>query len=223
MRDYSNITTNSTGAEQGGNITVTTDNLIMRESNISANAKNSKGGRVIVNTEGLFVTPDSKIEATSELGEEFNGVVEINNPNVDPSNALVKLPITVIDPVSLIAQNACKQSKNSQFIVTDRGGLSPTPNDLLTPTQTEVELCGENSPTTTHIEQSTVTHQNPHPRCPLSHRVRGRWSIVGWVRWRKFRNHHHDLTSHRYPPKPSPPRPPLPQGEGEMVQGDRFK
>lgn len=143
LRRNSAISTNSTGEDPGGNININTDNLVALEnSDITANAVNSRGGQVMINASAIFGTQfreresplTSDITATSDLGAQFSGTVEINTPDVDTSAGLVELPATVIDVAGLVARNFCtpEQVANSSFVVTGRGGLPPNPNDSLT-------------------------------------------------------------------------------------------
>ncbi len=139
LRRYSNITTNAIGTATGGNIAIATGVLAALEnSDITANAQESFGGRVIINAQGIFgtefrtqATPASDITATSELGPAFSGIVEIQTPEIDPSQGLVELPENVVDPAALIAANACVQGQDSEFVITGRGGLPPTPQEPL--------------------------------------------------------------------------------------------
>ncbi|MEL7039774.1 MAG: hypothetical protein AAFO04_29855, partial [Cyanobacteria bacterium J06592_8] len=139
LRNNSNITTNATGVATGGNIEINTDNLIaIEDSDISANAEAAFGGQVIIDANAIFGTQfrqqqtgASDITATSELGPEFSGTVDLDS-EVDPAQGLVELPQTIVDPAALIAQNFCEQGKDSQFIATGRGGLPPSPRDLQT-------------------------------------------------------------------------------------------
>ncbi|MFB2934488.1 filamentous hemagglutinin N-terminal domain-containing protein [Aerosakkonemataceae cyanobacterium BLCC-F154] len=135
LRDRSQISTNSTGQEPGGNISLTTNNLVgIGNSDITANATNSQGGRVTINATGIFglefrlqQTPNSDITATGG-SPELSGVVEINSPEVDVNSGLVSLPTNVIDVAGLVSQNACTpQLEGSSFVVTGRGGLPPNP------------------------------------------------------------------------------------------------
>ncbi|MEB3281601.1 MAG: S-layer family protein [Lyngbya sp.] len=128
------ITTNSLETGTGGNITINGDQLIAIEnSDISANALAGSGGQVIINVDAIFGTEfrtqqtgASDITATSELGAEFSGTVELNN-EIDPAQGLVDLPQTVVDPAALIAQDPCKQRGTSEFVITGRGGIAPNP------------------------------------------------------------------------------------------------
>lgn len=136
LRGNSQISTNSTGEEAGGNISLTTNNLAaIGNSDITADASNSQGGRVNINATGIFGlqyqlqrTPNSDITATGG-SPELSGVVEINSPEVDVNSGLVVLPTNVINVAGLVAQNACtpQQVEGSSFVVTGRGGLPPNP------------------------------------------------------------------------------------------------
>lgn len=137
LRGNSNIGTNA-GSSDGGNITIDTDTLVALEnSDITANAKRGTGGRVSITTQGIFGTQFrdestelSDITATSDLGAEFNGTVEINTPDVDPSSGLVELSTNLVDVSDRVA-SACPASSGNAFVVTGRGGLPADPNQTL--------------------------------------------------------------------------------------------
>ena len=132
LRRGSSISTNAIGSATGGNILINSDFIVAvsnENSDITANSVNSFGGRVIVNTTGIFgltyrpqLTPFSDITASSNLGPLFSGVVDIRTPNVDPTRGLVQLTTAIIDPNTQIA-TACERSRGNVFIVTGRGGL----------------------------------------------------------------------------------------------------
>ena len=141
LRRGSSITTNATGTATGGNITIDTDNLVAvpkKNSDISANATDSFGGRVIVNASGIFGTQFrprptelSDITASSELGAQFNGTVQLNTPDIDPNRGLAALPANVIDTSQLIANSCIGRSnrREGKFIITGNGGLPVMPDD----------------------------------------------------------------------------------------------
>ena len=141
LRDNSKITTDATGTATGGNITIKTENLVAPyNSDISANAEEASGGRVNITTTGIFgtefrpePTDKSDITATSALGPQFNGEVNINTPDVDPSDGLIEFDDTIPDVSNLLNQNLCQQGKNSKFIITQRGGLPPNRKNPFTP------------------------------------------------------------------------------------------
>ncbi|BAU08705.1 beta strand repeat-containing protein [Fischerella sp. NIES-3754] len=168
LRRNSNITTNATGTATGGNINIQTGNLVALEnSDISANAEESFGGRVIIKAASIFGTefrpqrtPESDITASSDLGPDFSGTVEIDTADVDPSQGLVELPENFTDPTDQIAENPCQKGSGSSFIVTGRGGLPSSPNNNLSGDNIHVDLVepvasNSNSPNLT-IKQSQL-------------------------------------------------------------------
>jgi filamentous hemagglutinin family protein len=137
LRRGSAITTDARGTATGGNITIDTDILAAFEnSDITANAQESFGGRVIINAQGIFgtefreqLTPESDITVSSALGPEFSGIVELNTPDVDPSRGLVRLPSSPAPNTQIVA--ACRKTEGNQFIVTGRGGLPEAPTQTI--------------------------------------------------------------------------------------------
>jgi len=135
MRNNSEVSAEALGTANGGNITINTDVLAALEnSDIIANAFQGRGGQVEIAAEGLFRSPDSDITASSAQGPQFSGTVELNTPDVDPSSGLVALPEEVVDVSGLVSQRCPTGGSNtargaSEFVVTGRGGLPPSPSD----------------------------------------------------------------------------------------------
>jgi filamentous hemagglutinin family protein len=120
--------TAQTGGD-GGNINIDTKLLVALEnSELAANAFAGRGGNIQIGVQGLFISPDSRISATSDRG--IDGVVTIDYIDVDPSQGLVALPIELVDASNRIAAG-CAVGGENQFVVTGRGGLPPTPRELI--------------------------------------------------------------------------------------------
>jgi filamentous hemagglutinin family protein len=140
LRRGSQINTDGIGTLPGGNINVDADFLLAvlsENSDITANAQQSFGGRVIVNTQGIFgieqqnnQTSFSDITASSELGSQFSGFVEIIDPNTDPTSGTTRLPSEVVDASDRIAPG-CSANLGNTFVVTGRGGLPENPSQTL--------------------------------------------------------------------------------------------
>lgn len=138
LSDRSSITTNA-GNTNGGNITIDTQILTaLNNSDITANALEGRGGRVSITAEGIFGTEFrsaptqlSDITATSQLGPQFSGTVELNTPETDSSLGIVELESDPVDVSKLIAQNFCVVGQGSEFTVTGRGGLPAAPTEAL--------------------------------------------------------------------------------------------
>lgn len=152
----------STTAQQngnGGNISLTTDNLVLFDSNkISADAKQGSGGKININTQGLFVNPDSSITASSDIKQK-TGIVEI--VTLDPNS---KIQTENKERSPLVAENYISTgcgvredfSKN-QFRNLGRGGI---PNNLMQET-TNYETLGDLGRVANKIT-NPVKHNNNH-------------------------------------------------------------
>lgn len=157
MRGNSRIsTTAGTGDApgNGGNINIKTDTLAgVRNSDISANSFQGTGGRIEINAEAVlgFQTrtrqdletqlgtdnltdfdpqnlSSSDITAISRTNPNLSGTVEINTPDIDPSSGLIAVP----QPgVTAIIQNPCSRGNGSSFVNVGRGGVRPTPREIV--------------------------------------------------------------------------------------------
>ncbi|OWY63952.1 hypothetical protein B7486_50005 [cyanobacterium TDX16] len=173
LRGNSEISTDATGGTgNGGNINIDTDLLVGTEnSDITANAIKGRGGNIQINTQGIFGiesrsqrTSGSDITATSQQG--VNGVVEINRPESDPNADLVTLPAEIIDVSGLVAQGCSAGGSNlarggSEFVVTGRGGLPPTPAEA---TRSDTVLADLGTPVQSQENRSSAAiPSNPTP------------------------------------------------------------
>jgi filamentous hemagglutinin family protein len=148
LRRSSEIITNAGNAD-GGNITIATQNLTALEnSDITANAVEGRGGQVSIDAQGIFgtqfrpvQTPQSDITATSEIGPQFSGVVEINTPDVQPASGLLQLPPPVLTSNVEMA-TGCLADGGNEFTITGRGGLPQDPTQMLRGTAVWPDLRG---------------------------------------------------------------------------------
>ncbi|WP_299411229.1 S-layer family protein [Acaryochloris sp. IP29b_bin.148] len=136
LRNNSLISTTAGGDATGGNIDIDTSLLValpQDNSDITANALNGSGGKITITTKGIFglavrdrLTNFSDITAFSQNNPQLNGVVEINTPEVDPSDNLSEQP-GVVEPPSEIAQGCKAEVASSSFVYQGRGGLPQNP------------------------------------------------------------------------------------------------
>jgi large exoprotein involved in heme utilization and adhesion len=159
LEHQSTISTTAQQNGNGGNISLTTDNLVLLESNrISADAKQGSGGKININTQGLFVNPDSSITASSDIKQK-TGIVEI--VTLDPNS---KIQTENQERSPLVAENYISTgcgvredfSKN-QFRNLGRGGI---PNNLMQET-TNYEILGDLGRVSNKIA-NPVKHNNHH-------------------------------------------------------------
>jgi len=129
LRRASQITVEAGGQGNGGNLTIVADTISLLEgSTIDVNAFEGRGGNIGITTRGLFVAPDSRITASSQLG--VDGVVSISQLEVDTDSTWVSLTQDPIDPTTQIV-SVCGIARENSFIVTGNGGIPPDPTDVL--------------------------------------------------------------------------------------------
>ncbi|WP_158441861.1 filamentous hemagglutinin N-terminal domain-containing protein [Pleurocapsa sp. PCC 7319] len=141
LRLGSAISTTAGTAESGGDggdINIDADLVVafpQENSDITANAFSGKGGNINIDTQNIFGfelqenSNLSDITASSQFG--LDGTVNINTSGIEPAQELGKLPIEIVDVSELINQNLCSAEQKGAFILTGKGGLSPSPKDTL--------------------------------------------------------------------------------------------
>ncbi len=170
MRSGSTIVTNANNAD-GGNISISADTLVaLEDSDITANALAGRGGRVSVSATGIFgtqfrdaTTPESDITATSNLGPQFSGTVEINTPDVNPAAGLLEVSASFSDISNQIV-TGCAADRGNRFVFTGRGGIPADPSQPLhgTAIWQDVRLVG----TAATQPQARKTAESPIPPAP---------------------------------------------------------
>jgi filamentous hemagglutinin family protein len=171
LRRNSQISTNAGKSQaigDGGNITINAPNGFIvakpqENSDITANAFMGSGGKVQINTTGIFgIAPRSRedlarqlrtddptkldpqnlftsdITAISQTNPTLNGVVNINTPEVEINRGLINLPVEVEEP--RLAQGCDVAAQNqSEFIITGRGGIPSNPREVLRGNNVQVD------------------------------------------------------------------------------------
>ena len=181
LRRNSQITAEAGSRGNGGNISIDTSTLVALEnSDITANAQTGFGGGVSIIATGIFgtefrdfQTPNSDITATSELGAQFSGVVDIQTPDVDAGAGLVQLSESPVDSTERVVPG-CGAYANSQFIVTGRGGLPENPTNPISP-ETVWQDWQDFSSTTETRAETTVELPVPTPESFAS------IEATGWI------------------------------------------
>jgi large exoprotein involved in heme utilization and adhesion len=165
----------ASAAGNGGNITINTPFIVavpLENSDITANAFTGKGGNIQITAQGIFgiqfrgqQTPLSDITASSKFG--VDGVVELNTPDVDPSQGLATLPVELVDVSGLIAQGCpagggTVGQGQSEFIITGRGGLPPSPSETLRSDAVRVNSAAPTVPAANRSVRA-IASQPPRP------------------------------------------------------------
>ncbi len=124
LRNSSDITATATGIGDGGNIELDTSRLLLLgNSRVTANAERGLGGTIDISSRLLLQSVDSQITASSALGKDFSGQVQLNQAQVKSTQLDSVLPKTLLesDDERIIA--ACNPEEEQEFIVSGRGGL----------------------------------------------------------------------------------------------------
>ena len=154
LREQSQISTTAGTAEaggDGGNIDIDSDFIVAvpgESSDITANAFAGNGGNIDIDAFSVFGIEPRELEnpasndinditASSELGLE--GTIEIDTPDVDPSRGLVELPTVPVETEVAQACSPGSSQQQSEFVVTGRGGLPPTPEEALSSDAIQVD------------------------------------------------------------------------------------
>ncbi|NER38876.1 MAG: filamentous hemagglutinin N-terminal domain-containing protein [Oscillatoria sp. SIO1A7] len=130
LREGSRITVEALGGDgDGGNLIVNSPVIAALEnSQITANAFGGRGGNIQIDASGIFLSADSPVTASSQLG--VDGIVEINTPEFEPSSGLLGLPQNFVDPSKQIV-TGCAADEGNEFTIAGRGGLPPNPRARL--------------------------------------------------------------------------------------------
>ncbi len=125
----STIESSATGLAIGGNITIDADTLALLEmATIRADAEQNFAGRVSVQADGIFLDNTSVISATSALGAEFNGIVQLATPDIDSQTALVRLDSDFAPPTA-IAVGRCHADDRGALYIIGASGLPERPGE----------------------------------------------------------------------------------------------
>ena len=153
---------NPLNSGNGGNININTKFLVsaaLENSDIVANALQGRGGNVTINAQAIFgFIPRSRAELVQQFGTAdlslanldqlttndiiaisranptLNGQIQLNLPDVDPSQGLVALPANLLDRSAQVQQGcqATASTARSSFINSGRGGVPASPADVTT-------------------------------------------------------------------------------------------
>ncbi|MGF1482113.1 MAG: filamentous hemagglutinin N-terminal domain-containing protein [Cyanophyceae cyanobacterium] len=153
----------------GGNITLQNLNLLvlLDGGRILASALQGRGGNINIEAQGVSVAnPEAQIDASGEV----DGNINIETPNLDPDQRLVKLAVEVVDVENLVAQG-CQPGKNlgnSSFTITGRGALTPSPIDTLSPNSVLVDFGTDAEPSPNDRFAPSEAESTAEPALPLA-------------------------------------------------------
>jgi filamentous hemagglutinin family protein len=132
--DNSKITASVGGGPQttGGNISIDPQYVILKNSQIIANAYEGKGGSISIVTDTFLSDNQSVVDASSTLG--ISGVVDIQANITNVNGLLTPLSADFVSAANLLREPCMARlrgGKYSSFIVNGRDGLPIEPGNLL--------------------------------------------------------------------------------------------
>ncbi|MEM9274235.1 MAG: filamentous hemagglutinin N-terminal domain-containing protein [Cyanobacteria bacterium P01_F01_bin.143] len=144
LRNNSEISAAATNSADGGNITIDSGFIIGFPSNgtgsdILANAGQGAGGIITINAQGVLGFEDNEgvqnnindIDASS-LVDGLDGVVTINNPDINPLQGVDRLPTNPVSAERVSANSCSPTGGETNLIIKGKGGIPPEPNTPLT-------------------------------------------------------------------------------------------
>ncbi len=144
LRNNSEISAAATNNADGGNVSIVADFIlgfpsIGSGSDILANAGEGKGGNINILTQGVLGFEVSKglqddtndIDASSQT-TGLDGVVTINNPDVNPLQGVDRLPTNPVSADSISSEACSPRGEGTTLIIKGKGGIYPEPTALLT-------------------------------------------------------------------------------------------
>jgi large exoprotein involved in heme utilization and adhesion len=189
-RNSGNIT-GSTNIGNLGNITINAGAIaaIPSENSDIIAFDTQGGGNVTVTAQGIFGfrLPQLPGQLTNNSDITSSGTVTINTLGVDPSRGLTKLPEQTVDRTQQIVQDcAAVREDGNKFIVTGRGGLPQSPEDVLTRDTVLEDLgavvsSGQGSEQEDGGEAEAISHAPDAPEAIASHRPNQFVEAQGWI------------------------------------------
>jgi len=130
----SKITASVGGGPQttGGNITIDPEYVILNDSQIIANAYEGKGGNIRIIADVFLASPDSIVDASSQLG--ISGTVNIQAPIQNISGTLAPMQGNFLSAEALLRDRCIARIRGesiSSFVVSGRDGLPIRPGSVL--------------------------------------------------------------------------------------------
>ena len=157
LNDLSLLIPETTGSDDAGNVLIEAQNLTIGDGvrvGIKVLAEESTESIDLIepleNEELLGDRLTKSRDSTDSSNFSINNLIKINSTEVDASDVLMQLPRRVTDNSKLIAQTCASSTEGSKFFITGRGGLPPSPDDILTdskilPDLATTPIIGKNS------------------------------------------------------------------------------
>jgi filamentous hemagglutinin family protein len=190
LRNQSLISARANNNAAGGNVNIVAANGFVvapvgEDNAIVADAFEGRGGRIDIDAISLIGLEEqpflqgnetNDIDASSEFGPP--GSVTINQINPDPSQGSIELPTDLIDASSLVSQTCSARGAiartPSEFMITGRGGLSPSPTQPLNASSIASHwITSAETPSRSLDTSYRAAERSPNPAPPIE--------AQGWI------------------------------------------
>lgn len=123
----------NTRDEDGGNITLQAESVVMGRSNMTADAIQGRGGFIQITSDVFLADPDSSVTAKSD-DVRNNGEVDIRAPVIDLSGVVAPLPSS-FNQVAALLNHRCatqlQEKSKSCFVLRGRDRVPFEPHQML--------------------------------------------------------------------------------------------
>lgn len=116
------------GLGNGGNVDIDPQFVVLSGSNVLASAIGGNGGNITVVADHFVSSPDSVLNASSQLG--INGTISILSPDEEVNSNQVELPAAYLDAAGLLKERCSARHPGGQssFVVAGRDSLPEAPD-----------------------------------------------------------------------------------------------
>ena len=160
LNDLSLLIVETTGSDDAGNVLIEAQNLTIGDGarvGIKVLSEESTESidliKPLENEKSIGDRLIKSGDITASSNFNINNLIKINSIEVDASDVLVQLPRRVTDNSKLIAQTCASSTEGSKFFITGRGGLPPSPDDILSSSEILPDLA--TTPIGTNSSNST--------------------------------------------------------------------
>ncbi len=169
MRDLSLISATSSAAGTGSNISFNGGYIIgfpIENSDIIALTNGGTGGTIQIAGQGVFgftlqSSPSSISDVTTRSPVQFQGQSIIATLGDDPSKGFAELPDEVLDTSDQIVVG-CAADRGNRFTIPGRGGLLPTPSEVLNRPPTLIDWGEEHGNEGAAVQGHNTTTMQKH-------------------------------------------------------------
>ena len=139
LQDASITTSVLDGTGGGGDVTIDPEFVILDRSQIIARAFEGPGGNIRIHAGTFLASPDSILDASSELG--IDGNVVIDSPNPELTGKLAALPQSFLNASELLADPCLARTATEGSFVVRPHGMQAPPDAALSPQTGAPQSC----------------------------------------------------------------------------------